>query len=166
MPRNETPIASAVQREIQQRRPFHSLGAEALIGLLRTAGLVQRQINAIVAREGITQQQYNVLRILRGAGEEGIPTLAIRDRMLDPSPGVTRLLDRLESTGYARRQRAEPDRRQVMCHITPAGLELLARLDEPIRAYDDAVVEMLSTEQKRDLIRMLDEIRKRDSAVR
>ncbi len=158
---NNSTIASAVQREIQQKRPFHSVGAEALIGLLRTAGLAQREINAIVAREGITQQQYNVLRILRGAGEEGIPTLAIRDRMLDPSPGVTRLLDRLERAGYARRQRAEPDRRQVMCYIMPAGLQLLGRLDGPINAYDDAVVEMLSTAEKRELIRMLDAIRRR-----
>ncbi|MDE3052925.1 MAG: MarR family transcriptional regulator [Gemmatimonadota bacterium] len=161
MPRNESIVASAVQREIQQKRPFHSLGAEALIGLLRTAGLAQREVNAIVAREGITQQQYNVLRILRGAGEDGIPTLAIRDRMLDPSPGVTRLLDRLERAGYARRQRAEPDRRQVMCYITPAGLEVLARLDQPVNAYDDAVVEMLSVAEKHELIRMLDAIRKR-----
>ncbi len=158
---NNSTIASAVQREIQQKRPFHSVGAEALIWLLRTAGLAQREINAIVAREGITQQQYNVLRILRGAGEEGIPTLAIRDRMLDPSPGVTRLLDRLERAGYARRQRAEPDRRQVMCYIMPAGLQLLGRLDGPINAYDDAVVEMLSTAEKRELIRMLDAIRRR-----
>jgi DNA-binding MarR family transcriptional regulator len=157
----QTNVTSAVQREIQQRRPFHSLGAEALIGLLRTAGLIQRQINAIVSREGITQQQYNVLRILRGAGQSGIPTLAIRDRMLDPSPGVTRLLDRLEKAGYARRQRAEPDRRQVMCYITPPGLDLLTRLDQPVNSYDDAVVEMLSSDDKRELIRMLDEIRSR-----
>ena len=161
MARNEPVVTSAVQREIRQRRPFHSIGAEALIGLLRTAGLIQREINAIVAREGITSQQYNVLRILRGAGEEGIPTLAIRDRMLDPSPGVTRLLDRLEKAGYARRQRAEPDRRQVICYITPMGLQLLTRLDEPIRAYDDSVVASLSDDAKRELIRTLDEIRNR-----
>lgn len=151
---------SAIQRELKQTRPFHSIGAEAMIGIMRTAALIQREISAIVEPMGITQPQYNVLRILRGAGDEGIPTLAIRGRMVDASPGVTRLLDRLEAAGYARRERSAPDRRQVMCQITAAGLALLAQLDAPISAYDDAVVEMLSATEKRELIRMLDAIRK------
>ncbi|HEY5220463.1 MAG TPA: MarR family transcriptional regulator, partial [Gemmatimonadaceae bacterium] len=103
---------------------------------------------------------YNVLRILRGAGESGIPTLAIRDRMVDASPGVTRLLDRLEKAGYARRRRSSSDRREVRCHITPAGRALLTKLDAPISAYDDAAVDALSAVEKRELIRLLDVIRK------
>ncbi|MDE3153434.1 MAG: MarR family transcriptional regulator [Gemmatimonadota bacterium] len=150
---------SAIVRELQQTRPFHSIGAEAIVSLMRTASLIQRRIHAIVQREGITQPQYNVLRILRGAGDAGLPTLAIRDRMIDASPGVTRLVDRLERAGYARRRRSAPDRRQVMCHITPAGLALLARLDAPIFAYDDEAVAMLSVPEKRDLLHLLDAIR-------
>jgi DNA-binding MarR family transcriptional regulator len=150
---------SAVQREIQQTRPFHSIGAVAIIGIIRTSALLQRRIERVVSHEGITQQQYNVLRILRGAGDAGIPTLAIRDRMVDASPGVTRLIDRLERAGYARRNRSAPDRRQVMCHITPAGLELLARLDAPVSAYDDEAVEMLSEAEKRELVALLDRVR-------
>ena len=159
-------VASEIQRELQQTRPFHSIGAESIIGIMRTSALLQRHINDIVSREGITQPQYNVLRILRGAGQAGIPTLAIRDRMVDASPGVTRLLDRLERAGYARRKRSAPDRRQVFCYITPAGLELLARLDGPISEYDDAAVEMLSTEEKRALVRMLDDVRRGERGER
>ncbi len=151
---------SAIQREIQQKRPFHSIGAEAIIGIMRTASLIERRLNAIVAREGVSQQQYNVLRILRGAGDDGIPTLAIRDRMVDVSPGVTRLIDRLERAGHARRDRSSADRRQVMCYITPEGLALLARLDAPVNAYDDAAVEMLTAAETRELIRTLDAIRR------
>jgi DNA-binding MarR family transcriptional regulator len=150
---------SAVQREIQQTRPFHSIGAEAVIGIMRTASLIERRINAIVIREGISQQQYNVLRILRGAGTRGIPTLEIRDRMVDVSPGVTRLIDRLEKAGHARRDRSSPDRRHVMCHITTQGLALLARLDAPVRAYDDAAVKILTADETRELIRLLDRVR-------
>ncbi len=154
------PHESAIQREIQQNRPFHSIGAEAIISIMRTSAIIERHIEGIVSREGITQQQYNVLRILRGAGEAGIPTLAIRDRMIDASPGVTRLVDRLERAGLARRDRSAPDRRQVVCRITPEGLSLLARLDAPINAYDDEAVETLSLEDKRELVRILDAVRK------
>lgn len=156
----QSDATSAIQRELQQTRPFHSIGAETIIGIMRTAALLQRHINSIVSREGITQPQYNVLRILRGAGEDGIATLAIRDRMVDASPGVTRLIDRLERSGYARRQRSANDRRQVMCHITAHGLSLLARLDGPISAYDDEAVEMLSMAEKKELVRMLDSVRR------
>jgi len=159
MPLNKPTPDSAIQRELQQTRPFHSIGAEAIISIMRTSALIQRRLNGIVSREGITQPQYNVLRILRGAGEAGIPTLAIRDRMIDASPGVTRLLDRLERAGYARRERAAPDRRQVLCRITADGLSLLSRLDGPISAYDDDAVAMLSAAEKRELVRLLDTIR-------
>lgn len=150
---------SVIQREIQQTRPFHSIGAEAVLGILRTASLIERRLNTIVAREGISQQQYNVLRILRGAGVGGVRTLAIRDRMVDVSPGVTRLIDRLEKAGHARRGRSSSDRRHVMCHITPQGLALLARLDAPVRAYDDAAVEMLTDHETREFVRVMDRIR-------
>jgi DNA-binding MarR family transcriptional regulator len=164
MPPRPTTSGSAIQRELQQKRPFHSIGAEAIISIMRTSALIQRRLNAIVSREGITQPQYNVLRILRGAGEFGIPTLAIRDRMVDASPGVTRLVDRLERAGYARRVRSAPDRRQVLCHITTAGLSLLSRLDDPIGAYDDEAVDMLTATEKRELVRLLAEVRKDDAA--
>ena len=114
-----------IQTEIAQRRPFHSVKAEVAVSILRTAALIERHFAQVVARTGVTIQQYNVLRILRGAGDEGLPTLVIRDRMIHEAPGITRLLDKLEKAGLARRERTSPDRRQVFCYITPQGLEVL-----------------------------------------
>ena len=111
--------AHGLQAEIAQRRPFHSIKAEVAVSILRTAALIERHFAQVVARTGVTVQQYNVLRILRGAGAEGLPTLVIRDRMIHAAPGITRLLDKLEKAGLARRERTSPDRRQVFCYITP-----------------------------------------------
>ncbi|HSN86827.1 MAG TPA: MarR family transcriptional regulator, partial [Thermoanaerobaculia bacterium] len=88
---------------------------------MRTTDLVRRAIARLLEPYDMTPQQYNVLRILRGAGEEGIPTLEISDRMIEQAPGITRLLDRLEAKKLVRRQRCPEDRRQVLCWLTPEG---------------------------------------------
>jgi DNA-binding MarR family transcriptional regulator len=152
-------IAHGLQAEIAQRRPFHSIKAEVTVGILRTAALIERHFAQVVARTGVTVQQYNVLRILRGAGAEGLPTLVIRDRMIHAAPGITRLLDKLEKAGLARRERASPDRRQVFCYITPKGLEVLAQLDEEMRRADDVAVGTLDESQQRLLIKLLEGVR-------
>ena len=151
--------AHGLQAEIAQRRPFHSIKAEVTVGILRTAALIERHFAQVVARTGVTVQQYNVLRILRGAGAEGLPTLVIRDRMIHAAPGITRLLDKLEKAGLARRERASPDRRQVFCYITPKGLEVLAQLDEEMRRADDVAVGTLDESQQRLLIKLLEGVR-------
>jgi DNA-binding MarR family transcriptional regulator len=150
---------SALQDEIKQRRPFHSGGAEVAVGILRTAAVLERHYNQIVTKRGITIQQYNVLRILRGAGDRGMPTLVIRDRMIHEAPGITRLLDRLEQSGLARRERQAADRRQVLCYITPEGASLLADLDAEVAAADNAAVCMLDPEDQRLLTTLLDAVR-------
>lgn len=155
----ETGRAPSVVAEIGQRRPFHSLGAEVAVSILRTAAVIERDFARVVAPSGITVQQYNVLRILRGAGEEGLPTLVIRDRMIHEAPGITRLIDKLEQAGFARRERCSPDRRQVFCYITPAGLDLLEELESEMAAADDAAVAMLAPEQQRELLHLLDAVR-------
>src|SRR5690606_289566 len=81
---------------------------------------------------GLSQEQYNVLRILRGAGESGLPTLEVSSRMIEQAPAITRLMDKLEAKKFVRRVRCKEDRRQVLCFITPSGLELLQKLDHPI----------------------------------
>ena len=151
--------ASALQREIKQNRPFRSTGQEAVLGMFRTADLMQRRLARILAPAGVTQQQYNVLRILRGAGADGLPTLAIADRMIERTPGVTRLIDRLAAKGWVCRQRAEDDRRRVDCRITEEGLDLLASLDQPMDRIDDELLGMLGPEEQRTLIDLLDRIR-------
>jgi DNA-binding MarR family transcriptional regulator len=122
--------SSRIQREIQQRRPFRSRRQEASIALLRTADVVKRRMAKVIEPAGVTLQQYNVLRILRGAGDGGIATLEIARRMIEETPGITRLLDRLETKRLVRRERCPSDRRQVLCWITVDGTQLLGGLDE------------------------------------
>lgn len=150
---------SLLQRELRQRRPFRSPAHEAVVGLVRTADLVRRQMAALVEPHGITPQQFNVLRILRGAGTDGLPTLEVADRMIEQTPGVTRLLDRLEAKELVRRQRCPKDRRQHLCWITAKGLALLDKLDaSTLRAHDDTL-KGLTQKDRVALIRLLDAIR-------
>jgi DNA-binding MarR family transcriptional regulator len=148
-----------LQAEIAQRRPFHSVKAEVAVSILRTAALIERHFAQVVARSGVTTQQYNVLRILRGAGDEGLPTLVIRDRMIHEAPGITRLLDKLERAGLARRERTSPDRRQVFCYITPQGLKVLDELDEEMKGADEVAVGSLSDAEQRQLLKLLEGVR-------
>lgn len=129
------------------------------MGLLRTADVLRRLVSAVVAQQGLTTQQYNVLRILRGAGAQGLPTLEIAERMIEEAPGITRLLDRIEAKGLVSRKRCAEDRRQVLCTITRDGLALLAALDGPIRRLDEEALGMLRSADIESLIRSLDQIR-------
>jgi DNA-binding MarR family transcriptional regulator len=148
--------ASGIQQEIVQKRPFHSTRAEVAVSILRTAALIERHFAQVVASSGITVQQYNVLRILRGAGAEGLPTLVIRDRMIHEAPGITRLLDKLETAGFARRERSSPDRRQVLCYITDKGRAVLDQLEVAMREADDIAVGSLSDDEQRQLLKLLE----------
>src|SRR6201981_2074389 len=87
---------SSLQTEIRQNKPFQSPAQEAILALFRTSDLLERRFAQLVEPRGISLQQYNVLRILRGAGQEGTPTLDIAGRMIEKTPGITRLLDQLE----------------------------------------------------------------------
>ncbi len=148
-----------LQEEIKQSRPFRSAGQEASVALLRTADLVRRSFALVVEPYGITLQQYNVLRILRGAGEEALPTLELARRMVEQTPGITRLLDRLEAKSLVSRARCPHDRRQVLCRILPAGRDLLAQLDEVIDRTEDAAVSALDDGEQSRLIALLERVR-------
>ena len=148
-----------IQDEIKQTRPFPSPSAEAVVALMRTADMVRRSVASVVEPAGITPQQYNVLRILRGAGENGLPTLEIAERMIEETPGITRLLDRLESKALVTRARCDKDRRGVWCRITPQGLELLRQLDGPLQKADEAALQTLGNHDLEQLIELLDKAR-------
>jgi len=150
---------SPLQREIRQGKPFRSRGQEVVVALMRTSDLVRRAVGRVLEPYDITMQQYNVLRILRGAGEKGLPTLEIAGRMVEHAPGVTRLLDRLEAKSLVRRQRCPEDRRQVLCWLTDAGTGLVERLDEPVDSADAEAVAMLGPEDQERLLRLLDAVR-------
>ena len=153
--------AGRLQREILQSKPFPSRRQEAVLGLLKTADLLRREIGKVLAPQGVTNQQYNVLRIRRGAGPEGLPTLEVARRMIEDAPGITRFMDRLEGQGLLRRERDSKDRRQVFCFITEKGLELLESLDEPVTRWNEKSLEKLSEEEVGELISLLDRARER-----
>lgn len=148
-----------IQDELQQTRPFKGPADEGVVALLRTADLVRRHLATVVEPNGITLQQYNVLRILRGGGEPGVPTLEVAARMIEQTPGITRLLDRLEGKGLVRRERCVKDRRQHLCWITPRGAALLDALDAPVLAADEASLKGLKHQDRIAFIRLLDAIR-------
>ena len=151
---------TTIREELKQKKPFARKSEEALVSLMRTAELVRRLIDgAIEEKGGITGQQYNVLRILRGAGEKGLPTLDIVDRLVEETPGITRLIDRLEAKGLVTRERCKTDRRQVFCRITRTGLTLLDKLDEPLADALDAAVSSLKRKDLSQLIELLDKTR-------
>ena len=150
---------SSLQQELRQRRPFASAAHEAVVGLLRTADLVRRQASALVEPHGITLQQFNVLRILRGAGDEGLPTLEVADRMIEQTPGVTRLLDRLEGKELVKRQRCPKDRRQHLCWISAKGLAVLEKIDALTTRANEEALKGLRQKDRVAFIRLLDAIR-------
>lgn len=152
-------INSKLAEEIRQTRPFRNAAEEATLGIVRTATLIKRAVAQVVDRSGITPAQYNVLRILRGAGPTGVATLAVRDRLLEEAPGITRLLDKLELSGLVRRERSTPDRRQVMCFITPKGLALLKKLDPVISTADESGGAGLTAAELKTVIHLLDRVR-------
>jgi DNA-binding MarR family transcriptional regulator len=148
--------------------PRESATAE-VTDLLRTVDAVRRFLARVVEPQGITLQQFNVLRILRGAERAtppiGLPTLEIAERMVERAPGITRLLDRLEAKGLVARKRCPEDRRQVLCRITPAGLALLSRLDRPMAQADADCLGMLAASELRTLTAILERIRKGHAAL-
>lgn len=150
-----------LREEIRQTKPFASPAQEAILGLYRTTDLLHRTFAQLVEPRGISLQQYNVLRILRGAGKQGTPTLGIADRMIEKTPGITRLLDKLEAKHLVRRERCPEDRRQVLCWITPAGLQLLAELDKPLARAGEQSMQPLPSSDLRSLISLLERIRSR-----
>ena len=153
------PKPTSVQEEIQQTRPFRSKAQEAVVALWRTADQLKAYFQHVVEARGITLQQYNVLRILRGAEPEGLPTLTIGHRMIERSPGITRMIDRLETKQLVRRERRDADRRCVHVRITTEGLDLVNALDRPIDKADDEALGMLNTEDLEELVRILDTVR-------
>lgn len=150
---------SKVQTEIRQTRPFRSPEQEGTIALLRTASVVGRAIGRVLEPSGLSMAQYNALRIVRGAGTGGLPTLAIRERMIEEGTTITRILDKLEHAGLVRRERTMPDRRQVICFATAEGKRLLERINPAVDAADEQAMAALIPQQLDKFIAMLDVVR-------
>ncbi len=139
-------------------RPRTSKHKEGVLTILRTADSISRMLTVVLEPYDITLQQFNVLRILRGSGAP-IPTMVISERMIEATPGITRLLDRLEQKGLVARSRHTADRRQVLCKITEAGLKLLEDVDRPIIECERQIMRALATSELSHLITLLNKVR-------
>jgi DNA-binding MarR family transcriptional regulator len=128
-------MATALHEELKQARPYLDVEEEAHVAIARTAALLDRAIAQMLRPHGLTPTQYNVLRILRGAGSEGLCRHELGDRLVTPVPDVTRLLDRMEELELIARQRSATDRRLVGTFITPKGLALVGQLDADVREW-------------------------------
>ena len=152
-------MSMTLQQELRQTKPFASLEVEAALSIARTAALLGNELTETLKPHGLTPTQYNVLRILRGAGDDGLCRYEVGERLVTPGPDVTRLLGRLEEAGLVRRARDPEDRRQVRACVTQAGLDLLTELDEVIEALHRQHLGPLGEERLRVLIDLLARVR-------
>ena len=150
---------SRLQTELKQKIPFGSREQEAYLALLRTADALQSSIEARLKEFGLTGTQYNALRILRGAGSDGLPCSEVGERMITRDPDITRLLDRLQKRGLVERTRDKNDRRVVFGKITAAGLKLLREMDGPIEKYGREMLRHVGQEKLQQLIGLLELVR-------
>src|SRR5258708_9506460 len=105
---------------------------ETMVALMRTADLARRRITTVIEPHGLTPQQFNVLRILRGAGPDGLPTLEVANRMIEQAPRITRLLDRLGAKELIKRHQRPNDRRHHLRSAPPKGPPLLPKPTAPV----------------------------------
>jgi MarR family transcriptional regulator, 2-MHQ and catechol-resistance regulon repressor len=147
-----------LQQEIRKREPFASAEQEAVLNLFRTSDRMQHRFARLFREFGLTPSQYNILRILRGEGK-AMPCLEIAQRTITVVPGITGLIDRLETSKLVSRLRSEEDRRVVNVSITQAGEEILARLDEPLLELHRKMMAHFSAEELAELTRLLEKAR-------
>jgi len=143
-----------------------SVEEQVFVAVLKAADHLGQQAEQMLKSHGLTGTQYNVLRILRGAGPEGLPCKSVGDRMISHDPDMTRLLDRMEKRGLISRERQKDDRRVVKTRVTPQGLEILKKLDTPVRAMHKEQFAHISAGKLKQLAELLEEIRKCESEER
>ena len=149
-------MAGRVRTQLRQTRPFRLLEEEAFVHIARTADALLQGVAETVKPAGLSPTQYHVLRILRGAGRDGLACRAIGKRMVNRDPDVTRLLDRLENRGLVVRTRDRGDRRVITTRITAAGLRVLVQLDGPMVEVHTRLLGHLGAVRLRSLIDLLE----------
>ena len=145
--------------ELKMTRPFQSIEEEAILSIARTAALIEHSGAEALKPFNLTITQYNVLRILRGAGAEGLCRNAVGERLVTKVPDVTRLLDRMEAAGVIVRERGVKDRRFVATRIAEKGLKLLEKIDRELPAMHARQIGHVTQKRLRELIVILEEIR-------
>jgi len=148
-------------QEIKKAKPFDSLEQEAVLNVVRTADVLAGEVQNVLKPHGLSATQYNVLRILRGAGAEGLACGEVAQRLITRDPDVTRLLDRMEKRKLISRCRQRRDRRVVCARITPTGEQLLAELDPRVIETHRKQLGHLTREQLQLFVELLELARKR-----
>jgi DNA-binding MarR family transcriptional regulator len=152
-------MAKRLQTEIKQKAPFSSVEQEVYLNLLKTGDAVSQRVETLLRASGLSGTQYNVLRILRGAGSQGLTCGETGERMVTHDPDITRLLDRLEKRKLITRARGTRDRRVVTTRITPEGLRLLRSLDEPVAELHRSLFKHMPKQDLRKLSSLLEKVR-------
>ncbi|HEV2129786.1 MAG TPA: MarR family transcriptional regulator [Longimicrobiaceae bacterium] len=152
-------MSSQIQKELKQTRPFSRLETEALVSLLRTAAVLDHALGEALKPHGLTMTQYNVLRILRGAGERGLCGRDVGERLISQVPDVPRLLDRMEEMGLISRERDPSDRRHVTARITAEGLQLVDVATPVLEQIEQQRFGRLGQDDLRALIEFLGAVR-------
>src|SRR4051794_9962106 len=154
-------MTTTLQHEIKKKRPFELSEQEAMLNILRTADQLQIRFARLFRSFGLTPQQYNILRILRGEAR-ALPILEIAARMITVVPGITGLIDRLESSGLVERKRCDHDRRVIYVAIAPRALEIRAEIDEPLEQLHKQTLGHMTAEELAALSRLLEKARQSD----
>lgn len=150
---------TTLQDELKMTRPFKSLEEEALLSIARTAAIIEHTFSEALKPHDLTPTQYNVLRILRGAGEAGLCRNEVGQRLVTQVPDVTRLLDRMESAGLISRHRSGGDRRYVTTRISDKGLKLLEKIDRELPAIQGGLLGHLGPKRLREMVTLLEDVR-------
>lgn len=149
-----------LKTELQKRGEWESPEQEAYINILRTHSLLSMSFDRLFRKHGISSPQYNILRILRGHNQEGLASLEIASQMIACVPDITRLLDRLEKSGYVIRERSTEDRRVVRVSLTNKGKKILKKLDVPIHDAEQASLGHMTRKDLKELSRLMTKARK------
>ena len=152
-------MVGRIQAELKQGKPLGSLEEEAYLNLQRTANALEQRVAELLRAHDLTLAQYNVLRILRGAGRDGLNASDIAGRMISRDPDVTRLVDRLEKRGLVERWRCTEDRRVVWTRLAPDGQALIDPLDAPVDRLHRDMLAHMGPERLRLLVELLEEAR-------
>lgn len=152
-------VAGKLQQEIHQTKAIRSREEEATLNIVRTADVLMLAVTDVLKPYLLSATQYNVLRILRGAGKDPASCKDIGSRLVARDPDITRLMDRLEERALVTRDRAREDRRVVTHRLTRAGLELVNKLDGPVEALHRKLMGHMKAAKLRKLIGLLEEVR-------
>jgi DNA-binding MarR family transcriptional regulator len=154
---------SRLLEELGQKKPFATLEDEVFVNVLKTAEDFLRKEAELLKPYDLTPSQYNVLRILRGAGADGLICREIGERMIARDPDVTKLIDRLEGRGLVTRERQQKDRRVIVIRITDEALKTLAEMDRPVLDLTSGLLGHLGEQRLRALNTLLEEAREKSS---